>query len=233
MKKILIIDDDNELCQLLTTYLDAEGFEVEAVQDSTTGLSRALSGDHELVILDVMLPGINGFELLSKLRGHSEVPVMMLTARGDEVDRIVGLEMGADDYLPKPFNPRELVARLRAIRRRMVRPVESPFNTDGVLSAISVGDLILEPKTKSLTRDGQAIVVTAAEFDLLYELVCKAGNTVSREDLTRKVLGRKPSLFDRSVDVHVASLRKKLGHRVNGKERIKAVRGVGYIYTAM
>jgi len=227
---LLVIDDDIELCALLTDYLHQEGFEVEAVQDSGTGIGRALSGEHVLVVLDVMLPEISGFEVLRKIRASSSVPVLMLTARGDEVDRIVGLEMGADDYLPKPFNPRELVARLRAIHRRteerlLSRPEE---NSDGF---IAVGDLELDSRTRMVKKDGQTIAVTAVEFSLLQELLRAAGEVVSRELLSERVLGRNLTMFDRSIDVHVASLRKKLGAEVGGLERIKAIRGVGYMYT--
>jgi len=226
---ILVIDDDIELCALLTDYLHQEGFEVEAVQDSGGGIARALSGEYLLVVLDVMLPEISGFEVLRRIRASSSVPVLMLTARGDEVDRIVGLEMGADDYLPKPFNPRELVARLRAIHRRTEErsPLRAEEGTDG---SLAVGDLVLDPRTRVVKKDGRPVSVTAVEFSLLQELLRTAGEVVSREVLSERVLGRSLTIFDRSIDVHVASLRKKFGAEVGGLERIKAIRGVGYMY---
>ncbi len=230
MHNILVIDDDIELCELLAEYLEPEGFEVEKVNDSQQGIVRALSGEHSLVVLDVMLPEISGFEVLRRIRASSRIPVLMLTARGDEVDRIVGLEMGADDYLSKPFNPRELVARLKAIFRRteeLVRSLDSR-STDEVLV---VGDLVLETRTRVVKKEGKEIDVTAAEFSLLQELLRMAGEVIGRGELAEKVLGRKLAIFDRSIDVHVSSLRKKLGAQFNGIERIKTVRSVGYMYT--
>ncbi len=228
--RILVIDDDSELCELLTDYLHPEGFDVETAGDSESGLERALSGDHAMVVLDVMLPKINGFELLQRIRASSAIPVLMLTARGDEVDRIVGLEMGADDYLPKPFNPRELVARLRAIYRR-TREVSEKMVDSSDGEVLVVGDLVLDGRTRIVKKEGVEVSVTAAEFSLLQELLKLAGQVVSREMLTEKVLGRKLAMFDRSIDVHVSSLRKKLGPEVGGLERIKTVRSVGYMYT--
>ena len=229
MTRILVIDDDVELCELLTEYLQPEGFDVEAVNDSRQGIDRALSGDHSLVVLDVMLPKVSGFEVLRCIRASSRVPVLMLTARGEEIDRIVGLEMGADDYLPKPFNPRELVARLRAIHRRTdgaAREAGSPAEAE----VLAVGDLVLEVMTRTVRKSGKHLVVTAAEFSLLRELLQRAGQVVSREELAERVLGRKLAVFDRSIDVHVSSLRKKLGLGRDGFERIKTIRSVGYIY---
>jgi DNA-binding response OmpR family regulator len=178
----------------------------------------------------VMLPKISGFEVLRRIRASSNIPVLMLTARGEEIDRIVGLEMGADDYLPKPFNPRELVARLRAIARRTENAVQ---NLEGKPSdeVLTVGDLVLETKTRVVRKDGNEVAVTAAEFSLLQELLRMAGQVVGREELAENVLGRKLSMFDRSIDVHVASLRRKLGHESHGMERIKTIRSVGYMYT--
>lgn len=229
MNHILVIDDDIELCELLTDYLQPEGFKVETVNDSGQGIERALSGEHSLVVLDVMLPRISGFEVLRRIRILSKIPVLMLTARGDEVDRIVGLEMGADDYLPKPFNPRELVARLRAIHRR-TEGISKDLDDPSVDEVLAVGDLVLESRARIVRKEGTQIVVTAAEFSLLQELLRMAGRVVGREELTRKVLGRKLSMFDRSIDVHVSSLRKKLGAKINGLERIKTIRSVGYLY---
>lgn len=230
MNRILVIDDDIELCELLADYLQPEGFEVEMVNVSEQGIDRAISGEHSLVVLDVMLPKMSGFEVLRRIRASSNIPVLMLTARGDEIDRIVGLEMGADDYLPKPFNPRELVARLRAICRRTDNLVQNPEgkSSDEVLA---IGDLVLDTRTRVIKQEGKEVAVTAAEFSLLVELLRMVGQVVGREILAEKVLGRKLSMFDRSIDVHVASLRKKLGHEIKGMERIKTIRSVGYMYT--
>ncbi len=221
--KILIVDDDIELAELLGRQLEREGFAVETAADGASGLEAALSGHPDVVVLDVMLPGLDGFEVLRRLRIASQVPVLMLTARGEDVDRIVGLEMGADDYLPKPFNPRELVARLRAILRR-ARP-STP--ADG---ALLVGDLEVDPGARTVHRDNVEIALTGVEFSLLEELVDNAGQVLTREHLYREVLGRRQSSLDRSLDVHISSLRKKLGPLPQGGERIKTVRGVGYLY---
>ncbi|MEW6487466.1 MAG: response regulator transcription factor [Thermodesulfobacteriota bacterium] len=225
--RILVIDDDAELCELLADYLGSEGFSVVAAHDAESGLSRALEGQASLVVLDVMLPGMSGFELLRRLRERSRVPVVMLTARGDDVDRIVGLEMGADDYLPKPFNPRELVARIRAVLRRGP-PASDP--SDRAPPPLSVGDLELDPATRVVRQGGRPVELTSVEFSLLEALVRAAGTVVPREALAEAALGRKLSAYDRSVDVHVSSLRRKLGPRVGELERIKPVRGVGYLY---
>ncbi|GFO68609.1 DNA-binding response regulator [Geomonas limicola] len=224
-KKILLIDDDAGLCQLLEGYLGSEDFEVDTVHDGNAGALAALEGDYAAVILDVMLPGLNGFEVLRKLRQCSEVPVLMLTARGEEVDRIVGLELGADDYLCKPFNPRELIARLRAIQRRSGIPAHE--SRPGTLV---VGDVAMNLGTRSLYCSGEAVELTSSEFSVLEVLLRMAGNVVTREDLTRQALGREFRSFDRSVDVHVSGLRKKLGTSTDGGDRIKSVRGVGYLY---
>ena len=227
MYKVLIIDDDEELSELVSEYLSVEGFETEAVHDGETGLESALEGDHDLAILDVMLPKMNGFEVLRNLRKSSTLPVLMLTARGDDMERIVGLESGADDYLPKPFNPRELVARLRAILRRV--PAESQ---DGASAErVQVDDLELSAPSRSAWLDGRELPLTSVEFDLLSALVREAGKVIKKEDLSETVLERKLSPFDRSLDMHISNLRKKLGPRGDGSERIKTIRSVGYIYT--
>jgi two-component system response regulator CpxR len=229
MNRILVIDDDIELCKLLKDYLSPEGFEVETAHDSDRGIARALSGEHDFVVLDVMLPGVNGFEVLRTVRRSSTIPVLMLTARGEDVDRIVGLELGADDYLPKPFNPRELVARIRAIQRRG-DVQQSTKEDDSPARRFSVGDIELDRSTRTVRKKGRTVELTAVEFDLLEMLIKAAGEVVSRRDLVNKVLGRNLDPFDRSIDVHVSSLRKKLGHKVKGLERIKTVRGIGYLY---
>ena len=228
--RILVVDDDTELCDLLIEYLEPEGFEVEAVHDPQSGIRESLSGNHALVVLDVMLPGLSGFEVLRQIRKESTVPVLMLTARGDEVDRIVGLEIGADDYLPKPFNPRELIARIRAIQRRSERQPQA-----GAAAAqrhrITVGDVELDKGTRAVRRGEEQVELTAVEFSLLEVLLEQAGQIVNRAELVKGVLGRSLSPYDRSIDVHISSLRKKLGHTVDDRERIKTVRGIGYLYS--
>ncbi|MGZ8432621.1 MAG: response regulator transcription factor [Candidatus Deferrimicrobiaceae bacterium] len=227
--RILVIDDDRELCELLAEYLGQEGFVVESVNEGAAGLERALSGVHALVVLDVMLPEMNGFDLLRRIRERSKIPVLMLTARGDDVDRIVGLEMGADDYLPKPFNPRELVARVRAVKRRAGASAGAP-ESPGLPECVRVGDVELSPQSRVVRRAGEVVDLTSVEFSLLEALLRSAGKVVPREELARTVLGRKLSAYDRSIDVHMSSLRRKLGHRVGDMDRIKNIRGVGYMY---
>jgi two-component system, OmpR family, response regulator CpxR len=227
MSKVLIIDDDEELCDLVSEYLTVEGFETTAVHDGQTGLDRALSGEYDLAILDVMLPKLNGFDVLRNLREKSGLPVLMLTARGDDMERIVGLEIGADDYLPKPFNPRELVARLRAILRRAATDDSEHLPAEKV----HVDDLELSASSRSVKRSGEELPVTSVEFDLLSALLRDAGKVVKKDDLSESVLERRLSPYDRSLDMHISNLRKKLGPRQDGSERIKTVRSVGYIYT--
>ena len=227
--RVLVIDDDMELCELLTDYLRPEGFDVESVHNAQRGIERALSGELTLVVLDVMLPDMSGFDVLRRIRDRSRIPVLMLTARGDDIDRIVGLEMGADDYLPKPFNPRELVARIRAIKRR-AEPEKRKTETKALPERIALGDIELDTGTRTVFRSGRMIELTAVEFNLMEELLLNAGQLVSREELVKKVLGRALSPYDRSIDVHISSLRKKLGPEINGIERIKTVRGMGYLY---
>lgn len=219
-----MIDDDVELCSLVSEYLRPEGFQVESAHDGNSGLTRALSGEHTLVVLDVMLPRLNGFDVLRKMRDSSRVPVLLLTARGEDVDRIVGLEIGADDYLPKPFNPRELVARIRAILRRTRGKGEAP-----VPEVIRVGDVELDPATRSVQHRGKAVELTSVEFGLLQVLLREAGRVVTREALVDEVLGRKFSPFDRSIDMHVSKVRKKLGDS-GSEDYIKTIRGAGYIF---
>lgn len=223
--RILVIDDDVELCSLVAEYLESEGFQVESVYDGKRGLERALDGDYVLVVLDVMLPGLNGFEVLRRIRDTSHLPVLLLTARGEDVDRIVGLEIGADDYLPKPFNPRELVARIRAILRRTKAAEGVP-----IPGIVHVGDVELDPATRTVRHAGQPVELTSVEFNLLEVLLREAGRVVTREHLAETVLGRKFSPFDRSIDMHVSKVRKKLGDSDEGPEHIKTVRGVGYIF---
>jgi len=223
MNTILLVDDDVELCELVAEFLAGEGFEIEVVFNGPSGLDRARSRAHDLVILDVMLPGLTGFEVLRRLRETSSVPVLMLTARGEEVDRIVGLEMGADDYLAKPFNPRELAARIRAILRRVEAPAERS-------ELMVIDDLVVDLGTRSVCVADREISLTGVEFSLLEALIRSAGSVVSRDDLSRAALFRRASAYDRSLDVHISNLRRKLGPTQAGGERIKTVRGVGYQY---
>jgi len=229
MNKILIIDDDEELCELVEEYLTVEGFETTAVHDGQAGLDAALSGDYDMAVLDVMLPKMNGFDVLKSLRATSKLPILMLTARGDDMERIVGLEIGADDYLAKPFNPRELVARLRAILRR----TEPADTGDKAVEKIVVGDLELSRASRTARIDGDEVLLTSVEFDLLANLAGDAGQVVRKDDLSEAVLERKLSPYDRSLDMHISNLRKKLGSRADGSERIKTIRSVGYIYTVV
>src|SRR5262245_36211344 len=227
--RVLVVDDDAELCHLLTQYLAPEGYAVESTHSGVTGVERALSGEHAIVVLDVMLPDIKGFEVLRRVRMQSRLPVLMLTARGDEQDRILGLEMGADDYLPKPFNPRELCARIEAILRRAnfeTRTLE-PRTDDRVV----IDDLTLDRGARTVWRAATLVDLTTVEFDLLDALVRSAGRVLSRELLMRTVLRREFSPFDRAIDTHVSNVRRKLGPSPDGIERIKGVRGVGYQYT--
>lgn len=229
MESILVVDDDIELCALLKEYLHPEGFAVVSAHDGSAGMAEVVRGNYALVVLDVMLPEKNGLDVLREVRAHCSVPVIMLTACGEEVDRIVGLELGADDYLPKPFNPRELVARIRAVLRRVQeKTVEIPHLPD---ETIEIGDVLLDPCIRKVTCNGINVTLTAVEFALLHLLLREAGQVVSREQLAREVLGRELSLFDRSIDVHVSSLRKKLGRHVEGVERITTIRNVGYLYS--
>src|ERR1022692_2127122 len=219
MERILIIDDDVELCTLVGEYLQAEGFVVESVHDGENGLQRATGGGYLLVVLDVMLPGINGFEVLRRIRASSRLPVLLLTARGEDVDRIVGLEIGADDYLAKPFNPRELAARIRAILRRYeARPVAPS-------ARIEVNGIVLDPASREVYSGGKTIELTTFEFDILEMLMRSAGRVLSRDALMENFYNRKATPFDRSIDMHISHLRKKLE---GGDDLIKTIRGVGY-----
>ena len=217
--KILLVDDDAELCSLLGEFLRREGFTVECEHEGTLGLEHAGRPGVDLVVLDVMLPGMDGFEILRRLREKSRVPVLMLTARGEDVDRIVGLELGADDYLPKPFNPRELAARIRAILRRY-----EPRAAGGT-KRIEVNGVTLDPGTREVLSGGRRVELTTFEFDILEMLMRAAGRVLSRDALMENFYNRKATPFDRSIDMHISHLRKKL---IRGDELIKTIRGVGY-----
>src|SRR5579864_1228055 len=225
MTSVLLIDDDTELTKLLQEYLQEEQFHLDAAHDGVSGLQKALANQYAVVVLDVMLPGVSGLDVLKQLRQKSAVPVLMLTARGSELDRILGLELGADDYLPKPFNPRELVARLRAILRRA-----SSAAPTAASQLVPLAGVDLPPDSRSVTCNGKPVSLTGAEFDLLYSFLRNPGKIISREDLTQAALGRPMSPMDRSIDVHVSNLRRKLGAYDGNHERIKAIRGSGYVY---
>ena len=227
--RVLLVDDDVELAELVGEYLTREGFTLDAETDGTHALDRAISGDYQLTVLDVMLPGVSGFDLLRGIRAASQMPVLMLTARGDDVDRIVGLELGADDYLSKPFNPRELVARIRAILRRTQTEARVPG--DRVADTLGIDDVAMDLGRRTVRRAGESVELTAVEFTLLELLLRAAGAVVRRDELARGALGRALLPFDRSIDVHVSRLRKKLGPRPGGGERIATLRAVGYMYT--
>ena len=222
MEQILLIDDDVQLCKLLAERLATERYTVETVHDGSRGLERALSMQHALVVLDLMLPGMGGLDVLRRLRTVSPVPVLILTARGEDSNRILGLEMGADDYVPKPFNPRELIARIRAILRRVGRAETSA-------GPLAVGDLRIDPAVREVWLEDSPLNLTSAEFTLLEVFMREPGRVLSREQLTESVLGRKLGPFDRVIDVHVSNLRRKLGVPQDG-QRIKAVRGSGYLF---
>lgn len=224
--RVLLIDDDVELCELLTEYLRSEHFAPSASHDPTEVIDSAMSAQFDLILLDVMLPSLNGLDVLRRIRAQCDTPVIMLTARGEDVDRIIGLELGADDYVPKPFSSRELVARMRAVLRRTDRAVDESRN-----QILKVDDVELDADARTVCRGGQLVELTGVEFSLLGMLLRAAGRVVRREELFRAVLGRREKPYDRSLDVHVSNLRKKLGHIRDGAERIKTLRGVGFVYT--
>ena len=214
MERLLLIDDDRELCGLLQRFLGGQGFDLDTALDGADGLRQTVNQNYALILLDVMLPGMDGLDVLRSLRAVSRTPVLMLTAKGDTRDRVKGLELGADDYLPKPFDPIELAARIRAILRR-IRPSPARWTVAG---------LELDTGARTLRRNGKPVDLTTVEFDLLAVLMRAPGTTISREQLCREVLGREFSPFDRSIDTHIYNLRKKIG-----LDRIKGVRGAGYL----
>lgn len=217
--RILIVDDDIALCRLLTEYLEPEGFSVRAVHTGQEGLHAAGAGEFDVMVLDITLPGMMGTEVLRELRTFSNLPVVMLTARGDDIDRIIGLEMGADDYMPKPFNTRELVARIRAVLRR---------STAGAgLDVYECGGLEISPQARSATYEGKTLPLTSTEFSILSLLVQKAGRVVAKDDIYEIALGRKRAAFDRTIDMHVSHLRRKLKQQLS-RDPIETVRGRGY-----
>jgi len=222
---ILLADDDTELCGLLSEYFETEGFQVRTAHDGLAALDEARKPGLDLVVLDVMMPEMNGMDVLRELRKESRLPVIMLTARGDDMDRILGLELGADDYVPKPCNPRELLARIRAVMRRAQGAADH-----GVLN---VDDLELRQGSRMLFKDGQQVELTSTEFSILQTLLQHQGEVVSKRDLYVSALGREPVPHDRSVDMHVSNLRRKLGPDHDGNNRIETIRGIGYQFRTL
>jgi two-component system response regulator CpxR len=219
---ILIADDDTELCELLGEYLGQEGFEVRMAFDGEQALVESRRPGLDAMVLDIMMPRMNGIDVLRKLRKESELPVIMLTARGDDLDRIIGLELGADDYLAKPANPRELLARIRAVLRRST--------THSTVATLEIDDLELNQAGRELKLDGQPKELTSTEFSILQLLLQHSGEVVEKKDLYLAALGREPVSYDRSIDMHVSNLRRKLGPSKDGNERIETIRGIGYQY---
>ena len=222
---ILIADDDTELCELLREYLGQEGFEVRLAFDGEQALAESRRPGLDAMVLDIMMPGMNGIDVLRNLRKESDLPVIMLTARGEDIDRIIGLELGADDYLAKPANPRELLARIRAILRRS--------HAHSTVATLEVGDLVLNQAGHELHRDGELTELTSTEFSILQLLLQRSGEVVEKKDLYLAALGREPVAYDRSIDMHVSNLRRKLGPTKDGSERIETIRGIGYQYRYM
>jgi DNA-binding response OmpR family regulator len=227
MPRVLLVDDDRELCQMLAEYLDAEHFDVKSVHDGGDALVELNAGSFEIVILDVMLPSVGGLDVLRRLGAAYTTPILMLTARGDDVDRIVGLELGADDYLSKPFNPRELVARIRAILRR----ASSRSVRGSAPDELVVGPITLNAGTRQVHVAGKSVALTGAEFRVLELLMRSAGQVISRDSMTEQALGRKLAAYDRSIDTHISNLRRKLDLESGTNPQIKNVRGSGYTLT--
>ena len=228
LPRLLIVDDDRELCGLLRDYLTPLGYDVELAHTGPQGVERAVRETWQAIILDVMLPGMDGFEVLKSIRKTSTVPVLMLTGRGDEMDRIVGLEVGADDYLPKTFSMRELLARLRAVMRRTTN-ARPPHDDDGALPVLVVGALHVNPNTRSVVLDDAKLSLTPVEFDLLYALAKAKGRVKTRDHLLEEIRDREYEVFDRSVDIHISALRKKLGDDAKSPRFIRTFRSAGYM----
>jgi two-component system, OmpR family, response regulator len=226
MVKVLLIDDDVELTALLKEYLEQEEFEVTALHDGEAGAAAALTGEYAIAVVDVMMPRLNGVETLKRIRGASQMPVLMLTARGDDTDRIVGLELGADDYVPKPCTPRELTARIRAILRRTASA--GAERIENTASPLVVGPLSMWPGERRAEWDGRPLELTSTEFNLLEMLARGAGRPVSKRELSEQALSRPLARFDRSIDVHLSAIRHKLGRFQDGRSVIQTVRGLGY-----
>ena len=225
--KVLLVDDDVELIEMLRDYLQGDGFAVDAIHDGTSAVAAALSGDYAIAVLDVMMPGMSGIEVLRNIRAKSVMPVLMLTALGDDAERIDGLELGADDYVPKPCTPRELAARIRAILRRTAG-TEASAEQDTAPAVVCVGDLVLWPEQRRAAWAEQPLDLTCTEFNLLEVLARNAGRAVSKDELSQQGLGRPLTRFDRSIDVHVSSIRHKLAPLADGRSRIQTVFRKGY-----
>jgi DNA-binding response OmpR family regulator len=226
--KILIVDDDKKLCRLVADYLEPMGYDVDAAHNGAQGLQIILEGDYRAVILDVMMPQMDGFEMLKQLRRTSDIPVLMLTARGEETDRIVGLEMGADDYLPKTFSSRELLARLRAVTRRHIASEQAVSAAKD--EVLIIDNLEIEHSSRTVRLDEKILNLTPLEYDLLASLAGSAGRILTRDQLLDAIAGRSYEVFDRSVDVHISSLRRKLGEDPRNPRFIKTVRAAGYMF---
>lgn len=229
MAKLLIADDDVELCTILQRYFALDGMQLEAVHRGDVVLDALQSSDYDLLILDIMLPGMQGLDVLRELRRVGSMPVIVLSARGEETDRVLGLELGADDYLPKPCSPRELAARVRSILRRTAGSASSTDDKSAKTS-LKVGDLELNLAARQLVCASERIELTGTEFNILHELLKSPGEIIAKADLSQRALGRRLQAFDRSLDTHVSNLRKKLGPAKDGQARINAVRGAGYVY---
>jgi two-component system response regulator CpxR len=225
--KLLLIDDDQELAELLTDYLATEGFELVCCHDGISGLEKAFDDTISLILLDVMMPGLTGFEVLKALGGNHKTPILMLTAKGDNASRILGLELGADDYLPKPFQHRELLARINAILRR----IDIVKNSKEQTSALQVNGVKLNHDTREVSCHNQLIELTGTEYQIIEHLMSKPGNIVSKSEISERVLKRKLSAFDRSIDMHVSNIRRKL-LPFSPSDKLKTVRGAGYIFLA-
>ncbi|HCS13045.1 MAG: DNA-binding response regulator [Zetaproteobacteria bacterium CG06_land_8_20_14_3_00_59_53] len=225
---ILLIDDDTELTDLMRRFLAHEGFNVDSASDGASGLERMLAESFDLAVIDVMMPGKNGMDVLRELRSFSQLPVIMLTARGEEMDRIIGLELGADDYIPKPCNPRELAARIRAVLRRAEggrvdeKAAEAP-------QMKMIATFEWHPQSRRILENGEEIMLTSSEYNILGVLLRHAGEVVEKDALTEQALGKRHGPFDRTLDVHIGRIRKKLSPLGNGEPRIKTVRGVGWL----
>jgi two-component system, OmpR family, response regulator len=222
MASVLLVDDDSELVEMMADYLERDGFKVETASDGEQGLIRALSGEFSIIVLDVMMPQMNGIQILNQLRKRSNIPVLMLTARGDDIDRIVGLEQGADDYVPKPCTAREISARIRAILRRS-GAIEEVVN-----QPVSAGALAMWPEQRRAVWQGNALDLTSTEFNLLEVLARNAGRTVSKTELSEQALGRPLQKFDRSIEVHLSKIREKLGPLSDGRSCIQTIFRQGY-----
>jgi DNA-binding response OmpR family regulator len=225
--RLLIVEDDLRLCRLVKEYLETMGYAVAMAHTGPAGLAAALAEPFSAVILDVMLPGMDGFEVLRRLRAQSNVPVLMLTGRGEEADRIVGLEMGADDYLPKTFSTRELLARLRAVLRRSL--MTEAIAAGRRNAPLAIAELYIDPGSHAVSINGQSLSLTRQEFDLLLSLARACGRVKTREQLLIEIAERDFEVFDRSIDVHISSLRKKLGDDAKAPRWIETIRGVGYM----